>query len=116
MSPRRKPRAGDDDSPESSASQSVTPPVDTAATAEDARERSVGAGRAPVEAQTFEAAFAELQRVVEQLETGGLDLERTVRLFDRGTALAQGCEQLVEDAELRITRLTAETASPLSDA
>jgi exodeoxyribonuclease VII small subunit len=65
---------------------------------------------------TFEAAFAELQQVVEQLETGGLDLERAVHLFDRGAALAQTCERLVADAELQVTRLTAETASPLSDA
>lgn len=68
------------------------------------------------EPRTFEAAFAELQHVVEQLETGGLDLERTVLLFDRGTALAHACDQLIAGAELRVTRLTAETASPLSDA
>jgi exodeoxyribonuclease VII small subunit len=66
--------------------------------------------------RSFEAVFAELQQVVEQLEAGGLDLERTVHLFDRGTALAQTCERLVGDAELRVTRLTAETASALSDA
>jgi exodeoxyribonuclease VII small subunit len=65
---------------------------------------------------TFESAFEELQRVVEQLETGGLDLDRVVHLYDRGMALAQTCERMVADAELRVTRLTAETASPLSDA
>ena len=64
---------------------------------------------------TFESAFAELQRVVERLEGGGLDLDSVVDLFDRGTALAQTCERLVANAELRVTRLTAETASPLSD-
>ena len=67
-------------------------------------------------AGAFESAFAELQQVVERLETGGLDLERAVELFDRGTALAQTCERLITEAELRVTRLTAETASPLSDA
>ncbi|HEY1295085.1 MAG TPA: exodeoxyribonuclease VII small subunit [Chloroflexota bacterium] len=64
----------------------------------------------------FEVAFAELQQVVEQLEAGDLDLDRVVDLFDRGTALAQTCDRLVADAELHVTRLTAETASPLSDA
>ncbi|MBV9328867.1 MAG: exodeoxyribonuclease VII small subunit [Chloroflexi bacterium] len=68
------------------------------------------------ETLSFESAFAELQQVVEQLEAGGVDLERAVHLFDRGIALAQTCERLVGDAELRVTRLTAETASPLSDA
>jgi len=65
---------------------------------------------------TFEVAFAELQHIVERLEGGGLDLAGVVGLFDRGTALAHSCQRLVDDAELRVTRLTAETASPLSDA
>lgn len=68
------------------------------------------------ESATFEAAFAELQHIVEQLEGGGLDLDRVVGFFDRGISLAQTCERLVDAAELRVTRLTAETASPLSDA
>jgi exodeoxyribonuclease VII small subunit len=67
------------------------------------------------ETPTFEAAFTELQTVVEQLEGGSLDLDRAVALFDRGTTLAQTCERLVDEAELRITRLTAETASPLTE-
>jgi exodeoxyribonuclease VII small subunit len=66
--------------------------------------------------KSFEAAFTELQRVVDQLEGGGLDLEHAVRLFDRGTTLAQICERIVDEAELRVTRLTAEPASALSDA
>jgi len=66
-------------------------------------------------ASIFEAAFVELQEVVEELETGGLDLERAVQLFDRGTRLAQDCERIIDEAQLRITRLTAESASPLAD-
>lgn len=67
------------------------------------------------EPTSFEAAFSELQQVVEQLENGGLDLDRAVQLFDQGTRLAQACERIVDAAELRVTRLTAESASPLSD-
>jgi exodeoxyribonuclease VII small subunit len=70
----------------------------------------------PREPRTFEATFAELQRVVEQLEDGSLDLERAIALFERGSALAQTCEQLIDSAELRVTRLAPESASPLSDA
>jgi len=65
---------------------------------------------------TFEVAFAELQHIIERLEGGGLDLAGVVDLFDRGTTLANACERLVDAAELRVTRLNAETASPLSDA
>ena len=66
--------------------------------------------------RSFEVAFRELQQVVEQLEDGGLELERAIQLFERGTELAQVCERIVDEAELRVTRLAAEAASPVSDA
>ena len=65
--------------------------------------------------ESFEAAYRELQQVVAQLETGDLDLERAVQLFERGSVLAQTCERIVDAAELRVTRLAAESASPLPD-
>jgi len=68
------------------------------------------------ETTTFEAAFAALQDVLQQLEAGGLTLEQAVALYDRGLSLADASERLIADAELRITRLPAESASPLSDA
>jgi exodeoxyribonuclease VII small subunit len=69
----------------------------------------------PAEPLTFEAAYRELQQVVDQLESGELDLERTVALFERGSQLAKTCEQIVDAAQLRVTRLAAESASPLAD-
>jgi len=66
--------------------------------------------------ESFEAAYRELQQVVAQLENGDLDLERAVQLFERGSVLAQTCERIVDAAELRVTRLAAESVSPLSDA
>jgi len=68
------------------------------------------------EPRSFEVAYRELQQVVAQLEDGGLDLERAIDLFERGSQLAQLCERIVDQAELRVTRLAAETASPLADA
>jgi exodeoxyribonuclease VII small subunit len=65
--------------------------------------------------QSFEAAYRELQQVVAQLEDGNLALEDAVRLFERGTSLATACLAIVDSAELRVTRLAAETATPLSD-
>ena len=65
---------------------------------------------------SFETAFRELQQLVEQLEDGGLELERAVQLYERGTQLVQQCERIIDQAELRVTRLAAESASALSDA
>ncbi len=68
------------------------------------------------EPRSFEVAYRELQQVVAQLEDGGLDLERAIDLFERGSQLAQLCERIVDQAELRVTRLAAESAAPLADA
>lgn len=65
--------------------------------------------------ESFEAAYRELQQVVAQLESGDLDLERAVQLFERGSLLVEQCERVVDTAELRVTKLVAESASPLSD-
>ena len=65
--------------------------------------------------ESFEAAFRELQEVIEQLEAGGLGLEASVRLFERGMDLAATCEKILAQAELRVIRLMPEHAAPLAD-
>jgi exodeoxyribonuclease VII small subunit len=67
------------------------------------------------EPKSFEAAYRELQEVVAQLEDGSLDLDRALQLFERGSQLVTACERIVDEAELRVTRLSAESASPLAD-
>ena len=67
-------------------------------------------------ATRFEAALAELEQVVEQLELGRLGLDEAVRLFERGSQLVATCRTILDQTELRVTRLAAEAATPLSDA
>ena len=54
---------------------------------------------------SFDEALVELQATVAALETGGLPLERTIELYERGMALHDRCAALLRDAELRIRRL-----------
>jgi exodeoxyribonuclease VII small subunit len=63
---------------------------------------------------TFDEAFAELQRVVGELEQGGLPLERSIELYERGVALHERCATLLNDAELRVQRLLERAAGQLS--
>ena len=56
---------------------------------------------------TFEQAFAELERVVAELESGDLTLEQSLTLFERGTALAQLCERRLDQAEQKVSQLGA---------
>jgi len=53
--------------------------------------------------------------VVDQLETGASDLESALALVDDGARLAATCNQLLDSAELRVTRLTPESASPIPE-
>ena len=64
------------------------------------------------DAASFETAYRELQQVIAQLEDGGLALEDAVRLFERGQELVKECQRIVDDAELRVTRLAAEPNQP----
>ena len=58
-----------------------------------------------LEALSFEETLAELESVVEKLESGALDLDQTVSLYQRGRALASRCQQLLDAVELRIQLL-----------
>jgi exodeoxyribonuclease VII small subunit len=66
-------------------------------------------------AASFEEAYRELQQVIEQLEDGGLGLEEAIRLFERGSELVQVCQRIVDNAELHVTRLAAESAASLTE-
>lgn len=62
---------------------------------------------APIAELTFDDALAELQRTIAELETGGLPLERTLALHERGAALLEHCETLLRSAELRMRQLVS---------
>lgn len=73
----------------------------------------------PMAAVSFEQALAELEAVVQQLESGALALEETVALYQRGRELAKRCQLLLEDVDLRLQQLAPDgaggyTAIPLS--
>jgi exodeoxyribonuclease VII small subunit len=66
---------------------------------------------ASADVATFDATYRELQQVIARLDDGGLGLEDAVRLFERGQELVRRCQQIVDEAELRVTRLAAEPAA-----
>ncbi len=54
----------------------------------------------------FEAAIAELEGIVKQLEEGDLALEQSLSLYERGVQLSRFCHARLEEAERRIDVLT----------
>ena len=72
------------------------------------------ATEATVDALSFDAALAELQRTVADLESGGQPLEASIALYERGVALQARCERLIGDAELRVQQLVARAGGAIS--
>jgi exodeoxyribonuclease VII small subunit len=57
---------------------------------------------------TFEKALIELEKTVELLESGELSLEESLAVFERGQRLAKYCNNLLEQAALKVEQLTSD--------
>ena len=56
----------------------------------------------PISELGYEEARDELIEVVQQLEQGGLDLDTSLRLWERGEELAKRCEQHLAGARKKV--------------
>ncbi|NUR72792.1 MAG: exodeoxyribonuclease VII small subunit [Hamadaea sp.] len=54
------------------------------------------------ESLSYEQARAELATVVEKLETGGITLEESLSLWERGEKLAAVCQKWLDGARARL--------------
>lgn len=53
-------------------------------------------------AKNFEASLQQLERIVRDMETGDLPLERSLELFEQGVKLSRECQERLNEAERRI--------------
>ena len=58
-----------------------------------------------IAALPFDQALEQLRDVVARLEEGGMPLEQSIELYERGTALHEHCARLLDSAEARVQRL-----------
>lgn len=56
---------------------------------------------------TYEKAVERLEEIVDRLENGNLPLEDMMKLYEEGTVLAAKCAKSLDEAQLRITELSA---------
>ncbi len=61
----------------------------------------------PISELGYEEARDELIAVVQQLEQGGLDLDASLTLWERGEKLAQRCEEHLAGARQRVEEALA---------
>lgn len=58
-----------------------------------------------IENMSFEQAMAALEQLVGQLESGRVDLEQSIALYERGAALRKHCEAKLKAAETRVEQI-----------
>jgi exodeoxyribonuclease VII small subunit len=65
------------------------------------------AGASAADAPSYEAARDELVEVVRRLEHGGVTLEESMALWERGERLAQVCQEWLDGARRRLDEVVA---------
>ena len=59
---------------------------------------------------TFEAALAQLEQIVDAMESGDVPLAELLAKFEEGNKLLKVCEARLKDAEMKIEQLKKQNA------
>lgn len=54
---------------------------------------------------SFETGLEELEKIVKEMESGDLPLERAIHLFEKGMQVSETCRKQLADAETRVEML-----------
>ena len=57
----------------------------------------------------FEKSLARLEEITKKLEKGNLTLDEMIKLYTEGTELVGECNKALEDAQLKISKLSEES-------
>lgn len=63
--------------------------------------------------EPFEQLFGRLEVSVSKLEDGGLSLDEAIAIYEEGMTLARDCQQRLDEAEQKITKLR-ESFAPIA--
>jgi len=64
---------------------------------------------------TFEQRLARLERIVEELESGDVGLDESLRLYAEGAELIKACRKTLGEAEKKIAKLTETAGGDLEE-
>ena len=64
--------------------------------------------------KSFEESMGRLEQIVRAMEQGNVPLEESLKLFQEGPELVQNCSQLLDEAQMKISKVTiAADGSPV---
>ncbi len=61
----------------------------------------------------FEQSLAQLEQLVQKLESGDMPLEDSLQAFESGVALVRQCQKSLETAEQRVQKLMLDNGKPV---
>jgi exodeoxyribonuclease VII small subunit len=64
---------------------------------------------------SFEEAYERLNEMAGRLERGNLSLEESLTLYEEGVLLSRHCQNLLDQAELRVSQLSPDDFSSVED-
>ena len=66
--------------------------------------------------KTFEQAMKQLEKIVQDLESGDMPLEKAIKTFEEGIQLSKFCSEKLDETEKRITILMQNSDGKMSEA
>jgi len=54
----------------------------------------------------FEKAMTRLENIIEELERGDLDIDKSLEIFEEGIKMSRLCSKKLNDAEAKIEKLS----------
>jgi exodeoxyribonuclease VII small subunit len=66
--------------------------------------------------KTFEQAMKQLEKIVQDLESVDMPLEKAIRTFEEGIQLSKFCSEKLDETEKRITILMQNPDGKISEA
>ncbi len=66
---------------------------------------------ADIKELSFEVALQELEKIVEKLDSGKVDLDQSIDIYTRGSLLKQHCESKLRSAQDRVEKIVAQNGT-----
>jgi exodeoxyribonuclease VII small subunit len=63
----------------------------------------------------YEESVRKLEEITSKIESGQVDLDKTIQLFEEGVGLAKDCHEVLNKAELRVKKLMGEHGKDAED-
>ncbi len=57
------------------------------------------------ESQSFEQAMGELENITKKLESGNLELDEAIKIYEKGSSLINFCEKKLNSAKLKVEKI-----------